>query len=171
MRWAIALLIFVIVAATSPQQADAVPRESHCVLVVLDQRLDGEFVMSSPVCFADEASADTWVASGGASTMAAVSDSDGVVASSTFTLGKHFDGYSGSGSSIRIVGGECSGGWWNTSSWWDNRISSSYNGCARLTHWDNANKSGSAESTYGSGTTDNLTYMNNKAESVSYHSG
>lgn len=171
MRWAIALLVFVAVLAISPYPADAGPRGSHCVLVVVDQRPDGEFVFSKPVCFSDEGSADAWAASGGPSITTAASDAGGVTASSTFTLGKHFDGYSGTGSSITIVGGDCTGGWWNTTSSWDNRISSSYNGCARLTHWDNPNKSGSAESTYGSGTTDNLTYMNNKAESVSYHSG
>lgn len=171
MRWAVALSVFAIALAGVADPADAAPRQHHCVLVVVDQRSDGEFVMSEPVCFTDETSADAWVASGGPSTLLTGEDADVAAASTTFTLGKHFDGYSGTGSSITIVGGDCTGGWWNTSSSWDNRISSSYNGCARLSHWDNPNKSGSAESTYGSGTTDNLTFMNNKAESVSYHSG
>ncbi len=147
--------------------------ESHCVVFVVDQREDGEFVLSEPDCFADELSASVWASYGLplVGSGAGSADSGGVVAATTFILGKHYDGFNGTGSSITVVGSSCTGGYWNTSSSWDNRISSSYNGCARLRHWDYPYKSGSSESTYGSGTTDNLSYMNNRTESVSYHSG
>jgi hypothetical protein len=62
------------------------------------------------------------------------------------------------------------GGYWNTGSTWANRISSSYNGCYRLRHWELPNKSGASESTYGVGTTNNLGSLNNRVQSVSYHS-
>lgn len=149
------------------------PRETHCVLFVVGQADDGEFMMSDPVCFESEAVADIWASTDPAGELGLSvhhSNSDVVVTASTFTLGKHFDGANGTGSSITIVGGSCTGGYWNTSTSWDNRISSSYNGCAHLIHWDLPSKSGTAQSTYGSGTTDNLTYMNNRTESVSYHS-
>lgn len=172
MSRAVLSLFLVLGAITVPELPPERVGDTHCVLVVLYQKADGELVMSKPTCFADEESAEMWAADGAGDLM--LTD-QGVpkttTTSSTFTLGRHYDGYSGTGSSIRIVGGDCTGGWWNTSSWWDNRISSSYNGCARLTHWDYPNKLGTSESTYGSGTTDNLSYMNNKAESVSYHSG
>lgn len=150
---------------------EVTPLESHCVLFVVDQHEDGEFVMSSPQCFDDEAAAAKLVSEGYDASEDAQRGVRGVVASSSFTLGKHYDGSNGSGSSVTIVGSSCSGGWWNTSSSWDNRISSSYNGCGRLRHWDYPNKAGASESTYGAGTTDNLGFMNNKTESVSYHSG
>jgi hypothetical protein len=89
---------------------------------------------------------------------------------SSFTLGIHFDGFNGTGSSISVAGSSCTGGWWNTGTTWANRISSSYNGCARLRHYDLANKGGSYQDTYGAGTTDNLSTMDNRSESVSYHS-
>lgn len=87
---------------------------------------------------------------------------------SSFTLGIHFDGYNGSGSSITVVGASCTGGWWNTGSAWANRISSSWNGCYRLKHHDEPNRVGASESTTGSGRVHNLSVLNNRAESVSY---
>lgn len=147
-------------------------REMHCVVFVIDQREDGELVMSEPECFSDEASADTRALEGHHSWNASPADEQGsgVVMASSSVLGKHYQGANGSGSSISVVGSSCTGGYWNTGSSWANRISSSYNGCHRLRHWDLPNKGGISESTYGSGTTNNLTYMNNRTQSVSYHS-
>ncbi|HZD23791.1 MAG TPA: hypothetical protein VE569_10385 [Acidimicrobiia bacterium] len=172
MKSAVLSLLLALSVVTVRELPPERPGEIHCVLVVLDQKADGELVLSPPTCFTDERSAEMWAAEGAGGLV--LTDNGALTAtatSSTFTLGRHYDGFSGSGSSIRIVGGNCTGGWWNTSSWWDNRISSSYNGCARLTHWDYPNKLGISESTYGSGTINNLSYMNNKTESVSYHSG
>ena len=88
-----------------------------------------------------------------------------------FTLGIHYDGYGGSGSSITIKGSSCSGGYWNASGWWRNRISSSYNGCYHLKHHDKPNKIGSTYHTYGTYQIDNIgSWMNNRTESVSYWS-
>lgn len=141
--------------------------EEHCVVFVVDQTPEGELITSEPVCFASEEIATGFADLG----LAATTDLGGaVVASTTFTLGTHYDGFNGTGSSITVVGSNCAGGYWNTSSSWDNRISSSYNGCYRLKHWDYPNKSGPVESTVGIGQTDNLGFMNNKTESVSYHS-
>lgn len=87
-----------------------------------------------------------------------------------FRPGTHFDGYNGSGSSISVQGSSCTGGWWNTPSSWDNRISSSYNGCYRLAHFDSPNKSGDRYDTTGVGQTDNLSAaMSNRTESVAYY--
>lgn len=146
------------------------PVETHCVLFVVDQKDDGQLIMSEPDCFDDEASADAWAAADPENKLGvAPSGGAGVILESTFTLGRHYDGFNGTGSSVTVVGSSCTGGWWNTSTWWDNRISSTENGCSWVRHWDYPNKGGSSESTYGTGTIDNLTYMNNKAESVSYH--
>ncbi len=148
-----------------------VPPETHCVVFVIDQRSDGELVVSEPDCFADEAMAEAWSSVGyGLSAESFLGGSRGLAALSTFTLGRHYDGFNGTGSSIRVVGSSCTGGYWNTSSWWDNRISSSYNGCAHLKHWDRPYMLGASENTYGAGTTDNLGYLNNRTESVSYYS-
>lgn len=161
------LFVLLAVLAGAPDTSDVSKDEVHCVAFVVDQTADGELVLSEPDCFDTRTEAGVWAAVGPAGPQV----SGFYMAGSTFTLGRHFDGFNGTGSSITIVGSSCTGGYWNTSSSWDNRISSSYNGCARLTHWDEPAKSGSSQHTYGAGTTDNLSYMNNKAESVSYHSG
>lgn len=147
--------------------------ETHCVVFVVDQESDGELITTDPECFADPLDAEAWVTVGWqlAHGPEALFDGMGGVSTlATFTLGRHYDGFNGSGSSIHVVGSSCTGGYWNTPSAWDNRISSSFNGCAHLRHWDGPNMSGSSESTYGGGTTDNLTFMNNRTESVSYYS-
>lgn len=163
MDWSKHLLIAGVVGATilasagPPTAAKATATESHCVVAVTDQKPDGELIMGSPTCFdrladaLDYASRPTlsfdeaYLLSGSPQPLG-----------STFILGTHFDGYNGSGSSISVVGGSCTGGWWNTSSAWDNRISSSYNGCYRLRHYDYPNKAGDRYDTTGVGQTDNI---------------
>ena len=158
------LSVLVVLAAIPPSGEAAPPPETHCVVFVVDQRPDGELIVSEPECFADEAAADAKAAEGHESR------AESVRAVSSFVLGKHFDGFNGSGSSISVVGSSCTGGYWNTPSAWANRISSSYNGCYRLRHWELPNKNGASENTYGVGTTNNLGSLNNRVQSVSYHS-
>lgn len=151
--------------------------EEHCVVEVVSQSADGEFVLSDPLCFRSLSEAMTYAA-GGAVAGEELSELSGpqlfAEPSSgqvlyTFTLGIHFDGTNGSGSSISVVGSSCTGGWWNTGGTWANRISSSWNGCYRLRHYDLPNKSGTWADTTGVGQTDNIpAAMNNRTESVAY---
>jgi hypothetical protein len=85
---------------------------------------------------------------------------------STFTLATHYDGAGFSGASTSVVGSDCNGGWLNTSSTWDNRISSTKNGCPRVRHFDGDNLTGSSESTTGGG--GNLGALNNRTNSIQY---
>lgn len=153
-------------ASEEPAVYEEVSGGSHCVVFVTDQAADGELAVSKPDCFSSVILADTWAAAG--SPAGLDSQSDGVSAASTFVLGRHYDGFNGSGSSIAVVGSSCTGGYWNTGSSWANRISSSYSGCPKLAHYDYPNKGGSYEYTYGSGTIDNLSFMNNDTQSVAY---
>jgi hypothetical protein len=151
--------------------------ETHCVVEVVGQRADGELVLSEPRCYSSFTDA-VFDASGGVAHLGTGSSGamlfeDGSTTAAvlaSFTLGIHFDGFNGSGSSISVVGDSCTGGWWNTGTTWANRISSSWNGCYRLTHHDGPNKTGASESTVGVGATRNLTWLHNRAESVSYWS-
>lgn len=167
------LLMAVLVATGVGMVAEAdVAEEEHCVLVVLGQADDGEFKTAEAVCFDEEAEAAEWAAVipvEGLYLDGDIPESE-VATLSSVTIGRHYDGANGSGSSIRIVGTSCTGGYWNTGASWANRISSSYNGCTRLRHWDNPSKGGASEDTYGAGQTDNLSGLNNRTESVSYHS-
>lgn len=159
----------VVVPAASTAASKKPPRaESHCVVYIVGQAEDGKLTTSQPNCF-DTKSAAAMAAAGALQSTTAGLDSF-AFAGSTFTLGIHYDGYNGSGSSITVVGSSCTGGYWNTPTWFDNRITSSYNGCARLRHYDKPGKSGTFTNTYGAGTTDNLAaWMNNRTESVAYY--
>lgn len=139
------VILTVLALGTQAAPAGAAPSdaETHCVVEVVAHAADGELLTVTDAAVAETVS--------------------------SFTLGIHFDGASGSGSSISVTGSSCTGGYWNTPSTWDDRISSSWNGCARLRHWGGPSKTGSYQDTSGVGTTDNLTTMNNRTESVSYH--
>ncbi len=145
---------------------------------VVDQTRDGEFVLSEPRCYPTLGAAINDARRGELRVPMAFSGKDLLAGSSidesllsSFTLGIHFDGFNGSGSSITVAGASCTGGWWNTGSIWKNRISSSWNGCYRLKHHDKPNRVGITESTIGGGRVHNLTVLNNRAESISYWSG
>lgn len=158
-----------------PLPAAGAPSE-HCVVEVVDQKPDGELITTRPVCFRSSADAVAY-ASGGLVTLKPGQNVPTLVAngglqstSGSFAIGIHYDGFNGTGSSITIMGSTCGGGWWNTSASWDNRISSSYNGCQRLAHHDYQNKGGPSQSTIGAGTTHNLGTLNDRTESISYWS-
>lgn len=144
--------------------------------VVAEKTVGGELVMVDHRCYSTLAEAIFDLSKGTISVPADFDGSDLLASTETasllspFTLGVHFDGANGSGSSISVTGSSCSGGYWNTGTSWANRISSSYNGCGRLAHHDLSNKGGAVESTFGAGTTDNLGGMNNRTESVAYYS-
>jgi hypothetical protein len=149
----------------------ASPVESHCVVQVVDQTDQGELVVGAADCylsFADAQAASAEVQFGRTAQGVTTDGTDVVFLLST-TLGIHYDGLNGGGSSITVVGSSCSGGWWNTGATWANRISSSWNGCHRLRHYDRANQGGSWADTIGVGAVHNLPLaMNNKTESVAY---
>jgi len=167
----VALAVITAPAVYSGSSADSA-RETHCVVEVVGLLDSGEFVMTEPVCFGTfgEAIAE---ASGGRVAVSSGSelftDPEVGLVLATFTLGVHYEGYNGAGSSITVVGSSCVGGYWNTGATWANKISSSYNGCYRLRHHDLANKGGSYGDTVGSGLVHNVPWwIDNKTESVSY---
>lgn len=175
--WLMAVSVMVLVGALPGLASPTSDEESHCVREVVGQKADGELILSEARCYSSFMLAALDV-SGGEVVLDHDATGEGLFdggaegsSLASFTLGIHFDGYNGSGSSISIVGTDCSGGWWNTGGSWANRISSSKNGCYRLTHHDYPNKVGDFESTVGAGATHNLSSsMNNKTESVSYWS-
>lgn len=174
-RFAFAVFVVVsLLALSAPVYAGN--GDLHCVVEVEHEQASGQLVGRAARCYQTFAEVISDVSKGSISVPESFTGAD-LLASPTvaarlsdFILGTHFEGASGSGTSISVTGGSCSGGYWNTGTAWANRISSSYNGCGRLAHYDLPGKSGSVESTYGAGTTDNLGFMNNRTESVAYFS-
>ncbi len=170
-------VLMTVVPAIADRPGAAAPDETHCVTDVVTQAADGELVVGAERCYGSFAEA-MLDASDGAVALSASVKGDVMFQSESvqqlaawFTLGIHYDGYNGTGSSITIKGSSCSGGYWNATGWWRNRISSSYNGCYHLKHHDLPNRAGSTYHTYTKYQIDNIAYwMNNRTESVSYWS-
>ncbi len=172
-----AATVMVVVAPASADRSsrNAPSAEEHCVAAVVSQRADGLMTLSEETCYGTFAEAMADVSAGTVDVPLDLEGTDafndefvGTMAAS-FTLGIHYDGYGGSGSSISIVGTSCNGGYWNASSWWRNRINSSFNGCYHLRHYDNPSKSGSTFNTYTGGQIDSLSWFANRTESVAYY--
>ena len=139
--------------------ATAAPREEHCAARVVEKRLTGEMVLGPVSCRSSRAEAMEAIGA---------SSSTGYTAQASFTLAIHYDGFGLTGSSITIIGDDCLGGYINLSSDWDNRISSTLNGCYRIRHYDGSDKTGASQTLLGSG--GNLSSLNNLANSVQYSS-
>ena len=174
---AVASAVVVVLMSCAGTATGSEPADEHCVVEVIGQLETGEFVLSDSVCFDTFPEAVSFASSGTVTLESDTTPADlvdlqviaGVL--STFTLGVHYDGYSGGGSSISVVGSSCSGGYWNTPPAWDNRISSTWNGCYRVTHHDLPDTGGSYASTFGVGSVHNVpSALNNRAESISYWS-
>lgn len=170
LAWALAASVVVGIPAAAAAKAIEEAPNTHCVVFVVDKSEEGELKMTEPVCFAAKENAAALAERPMLKPNLEGTDGGGY-AFGSFTIGVHYDGYNGTGASVTVVGTSCIGGWWNTPSWFDNRESSSYNGCYRLRHYDKPNKVGAGTNTYGVGQVDNLPgWMNNRTESVAYFS-
>ena len=154
---ALAILGSILVVA-APAANAAQDDEKHCVTAIVGQKKSGEFITTPPICYPTFAQAQGQILADGSTSDFQAAD---------FTIGIHFDGYSFTGSSMSVVGSSCSGGWLNTSSNWDNRISSTWNGCPTIAHYDGYNLAGSVETTTGGG--GNLSSMVNRTQSLQYY--
>jgi hypothetical protein len=142
-----------LVPASAAPAAPAAPGTTgdHCVVQVTGQEASGELTTSAPRCYASFAE--------GQRSFAGLAD---------FELGRHCDGANLGAPCTSVVGSGCTGGWLNVSAAWNNRISSTLNGCPTINHFDLSGLSGSVEATGGIGTTDNLTTLDNRTTSIQY---
>jgi len=143
-----ALLLLTTAASASEDSS-----EEHCGVQVLDQKDSGEFILSKEVCFAEF---DDMVAHFDSGT-----DAD-------YIIGTHYEHSNLNGSSFNVWGSSCIGGWLNVSGSWDNRISSTANGCYRIKHWEDTGTSGARKDTFSPwGNISGV--MNDETSSISYH--
>jgi hypothetical protein len=159
----------VLSAAGFAHPAAAKPAVTHCVVTVEGAKPSGELVTSAPRCFATigEAlrSAGLPVVGSG-DTPRQMAASGQMATASDYTIGIHYDGFGYTGSSFSVVGSGCIGGYLNMSSAWNNRVSSTWNGCPKIRHWAGVNMTSISESVYSPG--GNLTTLNNETSSIQY---
>ncbi|MEY2423032.1 MAG: hypothetical protein QOI95_3099 [Acidimicrobiaceae bacterium] len=143
---------------------------NHCVVSAIGQRSDGELITSSPLCYSTfaEAMNAVGVDTTGISDVspAGLAATGRLKGAATFIIGIHYDGYNWTGASFSVTGSNCSGGWLNVAPSWNDRISSTYNGCPRIRHFWNANLNGTWQDTTGSG--GNLSVLDNQTTSIQY---
>lgn len=141
----------------------------HCVTrVEEDDEDEGELVPGSETCFKMEDEAADFAKNG----FGGVS---GQQSQSNVVIGVHYDGFNFTGASMTLVGKDCLGGGITlTGGRWDNRISSTSNGCSRIEHYDISQhyvfegtvEAGTLEITTGTG--GNLRTLNNKVSGILY---
>jgi len=139
-----AVLVGLSVAGPLTPSASAVPSasERHCSVAVLGQQADGELITTPETCTT------------GPSGMSILST----------TIAVHYTNANWTGSSFTVLGNGCTGGWLNLPSDWVNVISSTSSSCT-VSHYDFFYLGGTNEVLFGSG---NLTYMNDRTNSVQY---
>lgn len=162
-RFAIVTVVVASAWGGAPTAGAASP-EPHCVVHVVGQRSTGEMILGPPACYSkfDEAMRSENVGTWGEGAAAKAGDAS----LATFTIGTHYEFANYGGASTSVVGSDCNGGWLNTSSAWNNRISSTRHGCARIRHYNGANLTGSSQTTTAPG--GNLTSLDNLTSSIQY---
>ena len=137
----------------------------HCVSFVSpDEQDPSQLLPSDETCYKEEPEiSDLDAAGSGAAS--AQSSSRNVI------LGKHYDYFGYGGPSLTVVGkGSCAGGGITlTGGRWDNRISSTRNGCSVIEHYTYSRPfvfSGAKQNTYGYG--GNLNLVNNSVSGILY---
>ena len=137
----------------------------HCVSFVSpDEQDPSQLLPSDETCYKEEPEISDLDAAG--SGAASAQGSSGNV-----ILGKHYDYFGYGGPSLTVVGkGSCAGGGITlTGGRWDNRISSTRNGCSVIEHYTYSRPfvfSGAKQNTYGYG--GNLNLVNNSVSGILY---
>ena len=137
--------------APSSARGAAAPAEEHCVVRVTERDASGRLHLTRPDC---------------APTRGEALRSAGVSATADWPIGIHYDGPSLTGSSLTVVGADCTGGWLNLPAGWSNRISSTMHGCPRIRHFDGYWLISPEETTLSPG--GNLIALNNRPSSIQY---
>jgi hypothetical protein len=85
-------------------------------------------------------------------------------------IGIHYDAGNLSGAALTVNGSTCNGGGLNVPIACNDRISSTYNGCGTIQHFENTNYGGTNTSTFGSGSGTSFTglYIDNRTSAIKY---
>jgi Ca2+-binding RTX toxin-like protein/lysophospholipase L1-like esterase len=155
------------------------PREpdgfDQCVATVEGVDEDGRFEMSEERCYRSygEVLAESSATSAAAASLVSPTQASAEDLFAAGIIGTHYDGSSFDGPSISITGVDCLGGGlaFANGGQWDNRISSTLNGCPVILHWDEGEPGpppygGDTEASVGKGKV--LTRLSNRVTGITY---
>jgi hypothetical protein len=161
------------IAIPIPASADGeTSKTQQCLMTITGKDASNMFKTTAEKCF--NSYAEVLRAAGGENIAdditPAEAKNNGVFALLSI-IGVHFDANNGTGSSLTVNGSTCVGGGLNVPLAWNDRISSTLNGCPSIVHYENSNYVGSSIITYGSGSLTSLSgaYMDNRTSSILYY--
>jgi hypothetical protein len=164
-----AALIAIAIPVPASAQAQTSKSQS-CVITVTGVDANNNFITEPMKCY------DTFAASLrsiGATVPDNVSPTTvnmSAVTATTSAIGIHYDASNGTGSALTVTGTGCTGGGLNVPIAWNDRISSTLNGCPTIQHFENTNYAGASLISYGSGSVTSFSgaYMDNRTSSIKY---
>jgi|FLYL01.1.fsa_nt_gi hypothetical protein len=161
---ALSSVALMLLLASEPSSALALsldpPIAKHCLVQVIGQSPLGELTTGPPECYSAQAEVAARVA-------AITEGSRSVASTSSFLLATHYDGSNQQGASFSVIGSSCTGGYLNLDAKWNNRISSTANGCPRIRHYEYPSLQGSWADTLAPG--GNLpVWIDNQTSSIQY---
>lgn len=166
----IALLAAVMIPAIAASPAQAADGR-HCVINVLGTDEDGNFITDEMTCYSTFARVLASRGLVGLDVSLSPLNVSAAVLLSSGIIGVHYDGTNASGASLSVEGSDCNGGGLNLPASWNDRISSTTNGCPTITHYEHVNYAGGIAVTTGVGSNTNIGgSMNNKTSSIKYFS-
>lgn len=153
------------IALLVPSQASAASSgERHCLLTVTGKDANGTFQTTPMRCFKTY---NEVLAARGLGREAYGTSATALQAQLTWAIGIHYEHENYGGSSFTVSGSDCKGGGLPVPSGWNDRISSTLNGCGSIVHYQHINYSGATFTTSGGG--GNITgSMNDQTSSLRY---
>lgn len=175
MRWVLVLTVILPLALTSGAAANAdtatdTEPEQHCVVQVLGEDTEGNFILGPEVCFKTFAEVLTHVGVENVDPGITPATATRELLRSSSLLGVHFEHSGLRGRSSTVWGTGCTGGGFNVSSWWNDRISSTAHGlCGTIKHYEHFNYQGAVFTT-NAPQGDITGVMNDKTSSIKFFS-
>lgn len=158
-------------AAPAQASTDAEPpKGEHCLIETSGVDEANNLIVTETSCFDSFAEVLTKLGADDVAADARPANLDRSQIGLRAIIGVHYDGGSYDGDSFTVTGSTCTGGGLNVSSAWNDRISSTVNGCYRIEHFEHGGFAGATFNTYGSGGSMNGSTMNNKTTSIKYWS-
>lgn len=151
-------------------KAETPNKEEHCLLTVTGKDANNFFTTAPLKCYGTFA--EVMRATGSRTVKDSVTPQEAKAANllGDTVIGVHYDGYSASGSTLTVFGTTCTGGGLNVPLSWNDRISSTMNGCGSIIHYEHTNYTGASQITFGNGSLTNFTgYMDNRTSSILYY--
>jgi hypothetical protein len=160
-----------LISVPVPASAAAQTEKVNCVITVTGIDKNGNFIHEPMKCYSSFGESLNAIGLKVSATVTPQSIDIKAVAAASGVIGVHYDAANGLGSSLTVNGSNCIGGGLNVPLSWNDRISSTLNGCPTIQHFENTNYAGGSFFSYGSGSLTAMTgsFMDNRTSAIKYY--